>query len=106
MRDGFEDPVLEAHKAKITYPFPGGPEQGEAVDVAPGVKWLRMPLGGSLAWINVWAIREAGGWAIVDTGLGGQATRESWRKALAGRTIEAVGAHLGAVAARAVDSAD
>ncbi|MFN9834166.1 MAG: MBL fold metallo-hydrolase [Phenylobacterium sp.] len=84
MRDGFEDPVQEAHKAKITYPFPGGPEQGEAVDVAPGVKWLRMPLGGSLAWINVWAIREAGGWAIVDTGLGGQATRESWRKALAG----------------------
>jgi len=28
------------------------------------------------------------------------------RKALAGRTIEAVGAHLGAVAARAVDGAD
>ena len=72
MRDGFEDPVLEAHKAKLSYPFPGGPDQGEAVDVAPGVKWLRMPLGGSLAWINVWAIREAGGWAIVDTGLGGQ----------------------------------
>ncbi|MFM8753274.1 MAG: MBL fold metallo-hydrolase [Phenylobacterium sp.] len=84
MRDGFEDSVLEAHKAKITYPFPGGPDQGEAVDVAPGVKWLRMPLGGSLAWINVWAIREAEGWAIVDTGLGGQSTRESWRKALAG----------------------
>ena len=29
-----------------------------ARDVAPGVKWLRMPLGGALGFINVWAIDE------------------------------------------------
>ena len=27
---------------------------------------------GALSWINVWAIEEEDGWAIVDTGIGGR----------------------------------
>ena len=54
------------------------------MDVAPGVKWLRMPLGWSLEFINVWAIEEDGGWAIVDTGLGGRETLSAWRRAFEG----------------------
>ncbi len=89
MRDGIEQAGWETHRPKLTYPFEQGPKIGEAIDVGPGVKWLRMPLGGALAWINVWAIAEQTsdgqpGWAIVDTGLGGIDSRNAWRAALKG----------------------
>ena len=84
MRDGIEQGGWESHRPKLTYPFDKAPETGEAVDIAPGVKWLRMPLGGSLAWINVWAIADGDGWAIVDTGISGVETRNAWRAALSG----------------------
>lgn len=84
MRDGIEQGGWESHRPKLTYPFEAAPETGEAVDIAPGVKWMRMPLGGSLAWINVWAIADGDGWAIVDTGISGVETRNGWRAALAG----------------------
>ena len=84
MRDGFEEAVVETPRPKLSYPFERGPESGEALDIAGGVKWLRMPLGGSLAFINVWAIAEDDGWVIVDTGMGGPDTMDAWRKAFAG----------------------
>jgi len=84
LRDGIEDTATELVRPKLTYPFEQTPALGEAIDVAPGVKWLRMPLGGPLGFINVWAIREGDGWAIVDTGLGGVATRDAWRAAFQG----------------------
>ncbi len=84
MRDGIEEGGWESHRPKLTYPFEAAPKTGEAVDIAPGVKWLRMPLGGSLAWINVWAIADGDGWAIVDTGISGVETRNAWRAALKG----------------------
>jgi glyoxylase-like metal-dependent hydrolase (beta-lactamase superfamily II) len=49
--------------------------------VAPGVLWLRMPLFAALPWINVWAIADRGGWAIVDTGLKSPATIAAWQQA-------------------------
>ncbi|THD81920.1 MAG: MBL fold metallo-hydrolase [Phenylobacterium sp.] len=83
-RDGFEDAAVEVARPRLNYPFDETPKVGEAVDVAPGVKWLRMPLGGSLAFINVWALEDGAGWAIADTGMGGSDTMEGWRKAFAG----------------------
>lgn len=71
-------------RARLTYPWEKPPPVGGAVDVAPGVKWLRLPLSGALGGINVWAIEEDDGWAIVDTGLGGTETRDAWRMAFAG----------------------
>ena len=102
MRDGIEDiaPVEDggrvadieteaervARRPRLVYPFETGPEvgTGEAVDVAPGVKWFRMPLGGSLAFINVWAIEDGEGWALVDTGLQTRETAQAWRTAFKG----------------------
>ena len=37
MRDGFED--AETGRGRLVYPFAEGPKLGEAVDIAPGVKW-------------------------------------------------------------------
>lgn len=57
---------------------------GSAVEVAPGVLWLRMPLFAALPWINVWALADRGGWTLVDTGLHSAATVSAWETALAG----------------------
>src|SRR4051812_12044861 len=76
-----EDP--DGGRQRLVYPFAEGPELGGSVEVAPGVKWMRMPLGGSLAWINVWAIADGEGWAIVDTGFQTPATAEAWNAVFA-----------------------
>jgi glyoxylase-like metal-dependent hydrolase (beta-lactamase superfamily II) len=73
----------EAGRAKLVYPFEHGPATGAAIEVAPGVKWMRMPLGGSLAFINVWAIRDGDGWTIVDTGMQTPATVAAWNQLFA-----------------------
>ncbi|MET3528483.1 MBL fold metallo-hydrolase [Phenylobacterium koreense] len=84
MRDGFQDIEVQSPRPKLNYPFERGPAVGESVEIAAGVRWMRMPLGGSLAFINVWAIEEDGGWAIVDTGMGGPDTQQAWRTVFAG----------------------
>jgi glyoxylase-like metal-dependent hydrolase (beta-lactamase superfamily II) len=72
-------------RAALTYPFEQTPEigDGSAVEVAPGVLWLRQPLGFSLKFINVWAIEDGEGWAIVDTGIQTKETADGWRAAFA-----------------------
>jgi glyoxylase-like metal-dependent hydrolase (beta-lactamase superfamily II) len=81
--DGSNPP--EPARPKLTYPFAdgphaAGPSPGEAVEVAPGVLWMRMPLGGPLKFINVWALRDGDGWTVVDTGMQGAETSRAWRK--------------------------
>jgi len=71
-------------KARLIYPFDEGPPPGGALDVAPGVKWIRLPLGGPLSFINVWAVRDGAGWAIIDTGMQTPATSAAWTKVFAG----------------------
>ena len=85
MSDGFDDLKSEPRPV-LAYPFETAPEpgSGEAQTIAPGVLWLRMPLGGSLKFINVWALEDGDGWTIVDTGLRTEATAAGWRAAFAG----------------------
>lgn len=59
------------------------PPTGTTLEVAPGVRWLRMPLPFALDHINLWLLRdrdEAGreGWAIVDCGIANDPTRAAW----------------------------
>lgn len=56
---------------------------GESREIAPGVHWAAMPLGGRLEAINVWVLRDHHGWSIVDTGFRNTATISAWR-AMAG----------------------
>ena len=63
----------------IDYEFDFQPETGEALDIAPGLKWLRLPLPFLLGHINVWLLRDGEGWAIVDTGIFTNTTREIWK---------------------------
>jgi len=64
------------------------PPTGTTLEVAPGVRWLRMPLPFALDHINLWLLRdrdEAGreGWAIVDCGIANDITRAAWEQIFA-----------------------
>ncbi len=95
MADGIEEGERERERRPtLIYPLEASPPFGEAVDVAPGVKWMRMPLPGSLAFINVWALEDGEGWTIVDTGMNIEACRNGWEQifetALEGRPVTRV----------------
>lgn len=69
----------------LSYPFATPPRPGaEVIDVAPGVKWLRMPLPLALDHINLYLIEDDAGWIIIDTGIANDQTRELWQRLLAG----------------------
>lgn len=65
-------------------PFPTPPEPSKVVEVAPGVLWLRFPLPFLLDHVNVYMIEDGDGWAMLDTGIGDQRTRDIWDAAFAG----------------------
>lgn len=68
----------------LTYPFEAPPKPGEAFEVAPGVRWLRMRLPMALNHINVWALEDGDGWTLVDTGMQTPETAADWQTAFAG----------------------
>jgi hypothetical protein len=60
--DGTEDSAkAEARhsKARLGYPFASAPEAGATLDVAPGVKWVRMPLPFALQWNRLCTTRQS-----------------------------------------------
>ena len=64
------------------------PATGTTLEVAPGVRWLRVPLPFALDHINLWLLRdrdEAGreGWLIVDCGIANDPTRAAWEQIFA-----------------------
>ncbi|MDQ6917270.1 MAG: MBL fold metallo-hydrolase [Pseudomonadota bacterium] len=62
----------------LGFPFPAPPLAGEAREVAPGVRWLRMPLPFALDHINLWLLADGDAWTQIDTGYGDAATRALW----------------------------
>ena len=63
----------------LHYPHSQAPAVGERIEVAPGLFWLRMPLPFQLDHINLWAIDDIDGWALVDTGIRTDDTMQTWR---------------------------
>ena len=65
------------------------PGPGEALDVAPGVRWVRMGLPFALDHINLWLLRDAidgrEGWTLVDCGIHNDATKAGWEQVFAER---------------------
>ncbi len=69
----------------VHYPFARTlPAPGEALAVAEGAWWIRMPLPFALDHINLWLLEDGDGWTLVDTGYGVQATWDLWERVLAG----------------------
>ena len=63
--------------SSVDYPFQELPAPGATLEVAPGVRWLRMPLPFQLDHINLWLLDDEEGTTIVDTGIADARTR--WR---------------------------
>ena len=76
MMDGAETP--------LRYPHTSPPVEGDAVEVADGVLWMRLPLPMKLDHVNVYALDEGESWTVIDTGFDSRRTRAVWEKLLAG----------------------
>ncbi|HKA80166.1 MAG TPA: MBL fold metallo-hydrolase, partial [Xanthobacteraceae bacterium] len=62
----------------LTFPHPAPPAPGSAVEVAPGILWVRLALPFRLDHVNVYVIEDGDGWAVLDTGIDNEATRDAW----------------------------
>ena len=61
----------------LSFPFQP-PACGHSLEVVPGVRWIRLALPYRLNHINVWALDDADGWALVDTGVKNEETVSAW----------------------------
>ncbi|MCF8511637.1 MAG: MBL fold metallo-hydrolase, partial [Rhodobacteraceae bacterium] len=59
----------------ILHPFEAPPEHGQAIEVAEGILWLRLPLPMALDHVNIYALADDDGWTIIDTGMNSRKTR-------------------------------
>ncbi|MDP4607583.1 MAG: MBL fold metallo-hydrolase [Burkholderiaceae bacterium] len=75
-------------EARLHYPLGETlPTTTQALDVAPGVKWIRMALPFALNHINLWLLRDrlevdghmTEGWTIVDCCIDAPSSREQWQ---------------------------
>ncbi|MDG2278195.1 MAG: MBL fold metallo-hydrolase [Pseudomonadales bacterium] len=64
----------------LKYPYEDHPKPGTTREVAPGVRWLTMPMPGSLAHINLYLLEDKRGWYVVDTGISNAETAELWHQ--------------------------
>jgi glyoxylase-like metal-dependent hydrolase (beta-lactamase superfamily II) len=78
------DSGATSHRGLI---YPWGrrtPAPGEILAIGRGIGWARLPVPGSLDHVNIWAIEDGDGVALIDTGLDIPVGREAWEKLFAG----------------------
>lgn len=62
----------------LHYPIETPPKPDEAVELAPGLVWVRLTLPFRLNHVNIYLLADGDGWTLVDTGLGNEATIAAW----------------------------
>ena len=55
---------MSTESTQLEYPYDSPPPFGTTQEVAPGVRWLQMPLPMSLKYINLYLIEDEDGWTI------------------------------------------
>lgn len=68
----------------LHYPWEQAPPEGEAIEVAPGVLWMRLPLPMKLDHVNVYALDDGATWTIIDTGFASKRGKAIWQRLMAG----------------------
>jgi glyoxylase-like metal-dependent hydrolase (beta-lactamase superfamily II) len=80
--------------SSLQYPFAEVPAPGTTLEVAPGVRWLSMPLPFQLDHINLWLLEDDdgknAGFTVVDTGIGNAQTRALWQNIIGQSKISRV----------------
>jgi glyoxylase-like metal-dependent hydrolase (beta-lactamase superfamily II) len=78
---------MNAQEQRLHYPLGEAlPENGRCIEVAPGVKWIRMALPFALNHINLWLLRDTQdsddgpveGWTIVDCCIHKEEAKAQW----------------------------
>jgi glyoxylase-like metal-dependent hydrolase (beta-lactamase superfamily II) len=78
---------MNAQEQRLHYPLGEAlPENGRCIEVAPGVKWIRMALPFALNHINLWLLRDiqdsdsgpVEGWTIVDCCIHKEEAKAQW----------------------------
>jgi len=73
------DAHLRARPSPLNLLLPEAPAPGSLTPIAPDLYWLRLQLPFRLNHVNLWLIREDSGWAIIDTGIHNESTRQTWQ---------------------------
>jgi glyoxylase-like metal-dependent hydrolase (beta-lactamase superfamily II) len=86
---------MNPHESELEYPWADVlPASGEAMELVPGVRWVRMGLPFALNHVNLWLVADGDGWAIIDCGIANDATRAAWEQvfehALEGKPVTRV----------------
>ncbi|GLS87514.1 MBL fold hydrolase [Cypionkella aquatica] len=68
----------------IHHPWDSAPEEGEAIEIAGGILWMRLPLPMALDHVNIYALDDGDGWTVVDTGMSSRKTKAIWAALIAG----------------------
>lgn len=77
-------PDQQQHDRALAFPFETGPGPAEVIELAGGILWARVPLPFKLDHVNIYLIPDHGGWAVVDTGIADQTSRDCWSALLEG----------------------
>lgn len=80
--------MANSRESELHYPLGDAlPAPGTTLELAPGVRWLRMGLPFALDHINLWLLRDEidgqAGWSIVDCGVANPATQALWEQVFA-----------------------
>ncbi len=80
--------MMNTLEQQLHYPFAEMlPNEGEFIEIVPGVKWIRMALPFALNHINLWLIRDVQGsregWTAVDCCISSDASRAQWERIFA-----------------------
>ena len=80
--------MANLRESELHYPLGDAlPAPGSVLEIAPGLRWVRMGLPFALDHINLWLLRDEidgrPGWSIVDCGVANEATRALWEQVFA-----------------------
>ena len=75
--------LMNSLEQQLDYPFGDAtPSPGGALDVAPGIRWVRMALPFALDHVNLWLLRDRfdgrDGWTVVDCCIDAPPSRARW----------------------------
>lgn len=76
--------MMDGAMGALRYPWDTPPDSGQAIEVADGVLWIRLPLPMALDHVNVYALDEGDHWTVVDTGIYSKRSVGLWQDVLAG----------------------
>lgn len=80
--------MANPRESELHYPLGDAlPAPGGVLEIAPGLRWVRMGLPFALDHINLWLLRDEidgrPGWSIVDCGVANEATQDLWAQVFA-----------------------